>query len=130
VRGDSRWIADCLSFVLGFKVSIQQVFKHDTVEKTMPSFTTGGSCLGIATRLKGQQYDGFFSWEVHIGPVPQEGIPAILPGSGFSDLLKLLAEETFPSGVFVDYIIDLPKHGASILSDPEDSARLGYSFYL
>lgn len=131
VRGNRSWTEKCLSFLTGFPVSIRENYVSGHIDASLDGFTLGHSGLGIDSCLGGNQYDGMYGWDVHVGPVPEAYTTEILPRSGFTELLDLLAEHFVPADLFVRYFIKTePVPGTALLPDSATAGRLGYTFYL
>lgn len=128
VRGKKDWIEKCLSFLTGFPVTIKETFTAIAIEKENVSFTTGSSLLGLTSTFSGKQDDGFPTWVIHIGPVPDEEAIHVLPQSGFEDLFDTLLEYMVPADIFIQKKIDIPCNKATTLSGDTAAARLGYTF--
>ena len=83
VRGKKEWIEKCLTFLTGFPVAIKETFTAVPVAGGQMSFTTGKSLLGLTSAFAGSQNDGFPTWVMHIGPVPEDDAARVLPQSGY-----------------------------------------------
>lgn len=130
VRGNREWTEKCLSFLTGFRVTIKENYVSGKIEEGSDSFTIGKAALGIDSNFSGNQYDGMFGWDVHVGPVPEYLTVSVLPQSGFTQLLDILCEHFVPANIFVSYFIQSePVPHTSLLPDAA-SGRLGYTFYL
>lgn len=131
VRGNREWTEKCLSFLTGFPVSIRENYVSGKIDETLECFTLGSSGLGVNTSFAGNQYDGMYGWDIHVGPVPESYTTAILPQSGFTGLLDILAEHFVPADLFVRYFIKSePVPGTALLPENTSAGRLGYTFYL
>lgn len=130
VRGKKDWIEKCLSFLCGFNVTIKETFTAIPVGKAMASFTAGGSVLGLTTTFSGRQDDGFPTWVLQVGPVPEEEAFRVLPQSGFEALLDMLLEYMAPADIFIQKKIDIPCAKPAVFSADAAGARLGYTFTL
>lgn len=130
VRGKKNWTEKCLSFILGYPVNIVEKYAVQKIEPSIISFTTGKCNLGLNTNLPGKQYDGFPEWEIKIGPVPEEIIQEVLPGSSFKNLFNLLLDYFIPTHIFTTYSIHSKKQKQTTFSTEKGTARLGYTFYL
>lgn len=128
VRGKKDWIEKCLSFLSGFPVVIQETFTAIPVAKEQSSFTTGSSVLGLSSTFSGRQDDGFPTWMIHIGPVPDEEAVQVLPQSGFEELIDTLLEYMAPANIFIRKKIEIPCAKATTLSGDMATTRLGYTF--
>ncbi|HPH98715.1 MAG TPA: type VI secretion system baseplate subunit TssG [Chitinophagaceae bacterium] len=130
VRGNKVWIEKCLSFILGYPINIIEKYTTQKIEPSTASFTTGKCNLGLNTNLPGAQYDGIAEWEIKVGPVPEEKIQTVLPGSAFRKLFNLLLDFFTPIHIFTTYSIHSKKQKQTTFSTEAGSARLGYTFYL
>lgn len=130
VRGNKVWIEKCLSFILGYPVHIIEKYTTQQIELSTIAFVTGNCRLGLNTNLPGKQYDGVIEWGVKIGPVSEEMVDTILPGSNFRRLLNLLLDFFIPIPIFTTYSIHSKKQQQTTFSTEAGTARLGYSFYL
>ena len=132
VRGDRLWTERCLSFVTGFPVTITENYHLQQIMPELPGFTVSGCRLGIDSNFGGMQYDGISCWDIAVGPIPETLIPAVLPESGFIDLIELLTEHFIPSAIFTRLTIHPASQPATVLNTNSGtgSARLGYSFFL
>jgi regulator of replication initiation timing len=130
VRGNRAWTEKCLHFLTGFPVSIKENYVSGRIDETLDGFTLGNTALGVTSNFSGNQYDGLFGWDIHIGPVPENLTMTVLPQSGFTALLDILSEHFVPATLFVQYFIQsAPVLQTSLLPDAA-TGRLGYSFYL
>lgn len=130
VRGNKVWIEKCLSFILGYPITIIEKYITQKIESSIVSFVTGNCNLGLNTNLSGAQYDGVAEWEIKVGPVPEEMAQEVLPGSAFRKLLNLLLDFFIPIHIFTTYSIHSKKQKQTTFSTEAGSARLGYTFYL
>ena len=130
MSGDRVWTERCFGYILGFPVTIREIYETVAVAPEMVSFTAGSSLLGINSNFGGQQDDGYVSWQLTIGPVPHDHIAGVLPHTNFYQLLLLLSDYFIPAGMFVRYNISSEKEQFTKLGESENSARLGYSFFL
>lgn len=130
VRGKKKWIEKSLAFILGYPIAIKEVFEYKKIEKNNIAFVTGKASLGINTTLKGCQYDGVPDWKIQIGPIPETAISAVLPNSGFTDLVELLLGYFTPAYLFAHYTICTEQKTTFLNIEKKEQARLGYSFYL
>ncbi len=128
VRGKKEWIEKCLGFLTGFPIAIRETFTGIPVEKEARSFTTGDSVLGLTSTFPGRQDDGFPTWIVQVGPVPDEESGQVLPQSGFETLLDTLLEYMAPAHIFIQKKIDISCERETTLSGDTTAARLGYTF--
>lgn len=128
VRGKKSWIEKCLSFLSGFPVAIRETCTPVPIGKGNISFTEGSSVLGLTTTFSGSQDDGFPTWVLYVGPVPEEESLRVLPQSGFEALLDILLEYMAPADIFIEKKIDIPCGKATALSANTAAARLGYTF--
>lgn len=131
VRGNRKWIEQCLSFLLNRLISIDRIYEVKEI-RTSDNFSLNGCRLGINSCLGGKgYYDGVPEWNIHIGPVGKERICSVLPQSEFFEVLDLLAACLIPDFVFARYTVTTQKEGDTCLSASQDcNARLGYTFYL
>lgn len=130
VRGKRDWIAKCLSFLTGFIVRIDEVFKPLKIESKERSFTMGKDVLGLTTTFSGDQQDGLPEWLLTVGPVPSSMAASVLPQSGFLDLLNTLLEYMAPANISITKKINVGVEAATMLTGEEGSGRLGYTFTL
>lgn len=130
VRGDRIWIERCLSFITGFGTHILENDRCRDIGDTLGGFAMGTALLGIDSTLSGSQYDGIAGWDIHIGPVPLADVGMVLPHTAFARLLSTLSDYFLPSSIFAEYTIYSQKENGAILSNKEDGAFLGYSFFL
>ena len=131
VRGNREWTEKCLSFLTGYPVTIKENYVSGKIDAGLESFTLGSSALGINSNFSGNQYDGMFGWDIHIGPVPEYQTTTVLPQSGFTELLDILAEHFVPADLFIQYFIKSePVPSTALLPDNISGGRLGYTFYL
>lgn len=131
VRGNREWTEKCLAFLTGFPVSIRENYVSGRIETAQEGFTMGNTTLGVSSTFGGVQYDGMFGWDIHIGPVPEASTLSVLPQSGFSQLLDILAEHFVPANIFVNYFIQPEPVPQTLLQpDAASSGRLGYTFFL
>ncbi|RYZ49600.1 MAG: hypothetical protein EOP49_15930 [Sphingobacteriales bacterium] len=130
VRGKREWTEKCLHFLTGFPVEIRENYVSGKIVDVPGAFTVGASTLGISSNFSGNQYDGLFGWDIHIGPVPEYLTMTVIPQSGFTELLDILSEHFVPANIFVQYFIQSePLPQTTLLPDPS-AGRLGYTFYL
>lgn len=130
VRGRRDWIEKCLSFLTGFNVTITEVYRAEMVEKKNGGFTAGDCVLGVNTTFSGVQQDGEPAWILNVGPVPESAAAAILPQSGFEQLLDVLLEYMAPSNIFIKKRIQVMAEEPTMLTDDAASGRLGFTFNL
>lgn len=130
VRGKKSWIEKSLAFILGYPITIKEVFELKPIERNNIAFITGEAKLAINTALKGAQYDGVPEWNIKIGPIPPGAVSAVLPGSGFTDLVDLLLGYFVPAYLFASYTVCTEREATFLNVEKKEKARLGYSFYL
>ncbi|WP_118951985.1 hypothetical protein [Taibaiella helva] len=130
VRGNREWTEKCLAFLTGFPVNIKENYVSGRIDEELDSFTIGKTALGINSNFSGNQYDGMFGWDIHIGPVPEYLTVSVLPQSGFTQLLDILCEHFVPANIFVSYFIQSEPVPQTALLPDTASGRLGYTFYL
>jgi len=131
ISGKQSWVARCLSFLLDMPVTIQESFATITVPEAVTGFVMGEAALGLSTALPGRQDDGCPTWVLHIGPVPREHAMAILPQSGFEELVDDLLAYLAPAHIFIHKHIIVDCKVPSALSTEDIAAsRLGYTFII
>ncbi|WP_118975067.1 hypothetical protein [Taibaiella koreensis] len=130
VRGNREWTEKCMAFLTGFPVTIKENYVSGRIDEVLDSFTVGKAALGIDSNFSGNQYDGMFGWDIHIGPVPEYLTISVLPQSGFTQLLDILCEHFVPANIFVSYFIQSEPVPQTALLPDAASGRLGYTFYL
>jgi hypothetical protein len=130
VRGNKLWTEQCLSFLTGFPAVITEHYEWIKPDRKLPSFSTGANRLGIDTNLGGKQYDGMVDWNIHIGPINEEAVDAMLTQTDFNELLHILSGYFIPASISVRYIIRTEKAADTVLSSDRNTARLGYTFFL
>jgi hypothetical protein len=130
VRGNKEWTEKCIHFLTGFPVTIKENYTSGNIAKELDGFIMGGAKLGINSNLPGNQYDGLFGWDIHIGPVPKSLTMAVLPQSGFTELLDILTEHFVPATIFIRYFIQSEPLPATSLAPEATAGRLGFTFYL
>ncbi len=131
VRGNRKWIEQCMSFLLNKPITIDIVYGVRKIQAT-DGFTLNSCCLGIDSCIGGSSYyDGLPEWNICIGPIRKQDIGDVLPQSGFFEVLELLAACVIPDFVLDRYTVTTQKEGNTTLSTQQDyGARLGFSFYL
>ncbi len=130
IRGNRAWAAQCFAYILGFPVTITEVYGLENVADGLGCFTTGSAQLGITTTFGGYQYDGEAAWHIDVGPVPHKDMAMVLPHTDFYGLLLLLSDYFIPAGLFVHYAIRSGKEQPTLLNAGDNAARLNYTFFL
>ncbi|MEX6687655.1 hypothetical protein QTN47_09140 [Danxiaibacter flavus] len=131
VRGNRKWIEQCLSFLLNRPIMIDSVYNVKEIIAS-DNFSLNVCRLGIDSSLGGlAYYDGVPEWNICIGPVHKENICSVLPQSEFFEVLEMLTACFIPDFVFSRYTIITQKEGDTFLSANQDyNGRLGHTFYL
>lgn len=129
ISGQRSWVAQCLSFLLDIPVTIHENYATVAVPEAAEGFVMGDAALGLTTAFSGRQDDGLPTWVLNIGPVTKENAVAILPQSGFEELVDDLLAYFAPAHIFIHkHIIVDCKAPASLSKEDIAASRLGYTF--
>ncbi|MFZ4861468.1 type VI secretion system baseplate subunit TssG [Sphingobacterium sp. Mn56C] len=132
VKGNSSWLAKCLTAFLNIPVTITFVpnkvkdFQSGTSSVSLSNFH-----LGISMVLSGEHFDGNRNWCIQYGPIPYAEMANYVPKSALRTLLSVLYSHFVPANIAVEEAFLTNRNTDSfVVSKSQDTNRLGYTTYL